>query len=560
MFISFRNKSGISHVKLCKQPCHLAYLSLMLIITSNDIDLNPGPETTIFPCGTCDEPVTWAEKGIMCDTCNQWYHVSCQSMSSRTYNILAEDSAIAWDCLICDCPNYSSVCFDLVLSTSNSFSILSDTSLKSPLPSDCIKPIHASTPERKNQSYRPKPKNIPIKMLTVNFQSIKSKQGQVKNLVESTQPDIVLGTETWIDPTITDIQIFPPNYHIYRNDRNLKGGRVLIAIKNDHLITLVPELQTNCEIEMKDTHQKIKELAANGSSAEELWVIFKTNLNQSVTNHIPHKTAKQKDSLPWLPPSVRKLIKRRDRLYKKHKKSADPSITSKLKETKRMVQRELHRSYWNYSENIVTPKEENNQYSSMKRLLYFSFFACVHHVLSWQLTCPDSSQWKLRARGFCNITKPYYYCLYDANSLHFKDFCRSKEDFHKPGNKYIIRGDIDGEPCERNRYQPFKFKTDGYNECIFEKSVCNEEGQIVQNSGNTTADTSCRCDYTKGYGFVIGPTHKCFCNPTQEDCSCYKKKCNKNEFLNPNTCTESLKYTYVKTQENVSKPVCTSIE
>ncbi|CAC5404305.1 unnamed protein product [Mytilus coruscus] len=86
-------------------------------------------------------------------------------------------------------------------------------------------------------------------MLTVNFQSIKSKQGQVKNLVESTQPDIVLGTETWIDPTITDNQIFPPNYHIlvYRNDRNLKGG-VLTAIKNDHLSTPVPELQTNCEI------------------------------------------------------------------------------------------------------------------------------------------------------------------------------------------------------------------------------------------------------------------------------------------------------------------------
>ncbi|CAG2234422.1 unnamed protein product [Mytilus edulis] len=118
---------------------------------------------------------------------------------------------------------------------------------------------------------------------------------------------------------------------------------------------------------MNDTHQKIKELAANGSSTEELWLIFKTNLNQSVTNHIPHKMAKQKDSLPWLTPSVRKLIKRRDRLYKKHKKSAVPSIKSKLKETKRMVQRELRRSYWNYIENIVTPKEENNQYSSMKR-------------------------------------------------------------------------------------------------------------------------------------------------------------------------------------------------
>lgn len=85
-------------------------------------------------------------------------------------------------------------------------------------------------------------------MLTVNFQSIKSKQGLVKNLVESTKPDIVLGTETWIDSSVKDTQIFPPNYTIYRNDRNMKGGGVLIAINHDHLNTPVPELQTNCEI------------------------------------------------------------------------------------------------------------------------------------------------------------------------------------------------------------------------------------------------------------------------------------------------------------------------
>ncbi|VDI21854.1 Hypothetical predicted protein [Mytilus galloprovincialis] len=118
---------------------------------------------------------------------------------------------------------------------------------------------------------------------------------------------------------------------------------------------------------MNETYQRVKELAANGSSVEELWLLFKSKHNQSVNNHIPHKTAKQKDSLPWLTPNIRKLIHRRDRLYKKKKKSADPKITSKFIETKQMVQRELRRAYWKYIENIVTPKEENNQYSSMKQ-------------------------------------------------------------------------------------------------------------------------------------------------------------------------------------------------
>jgi hypothetical protein len=41
--------------------------------------------------------------------------------------------------------------------------------------------------------------------------------------------------------------------------------------------------------------KKIQELEANGGTVEELWLLFKTRLNQSVIDHIPHKTAKQKD-------------------------------------------------------------------------------------------------------------------------------------------------------------------------------------------------------------------------------------------------------------------------
>ena len=87
------------------------YLIPILIATSNDIQLNPGPSSTTYNCGTCDLPVTWQDKAIMCDTCNQWYHPTCQSIHTKTYKELAENSAIACDSLVCDNPNYSSVYF-----------------------------------------------------------------------------------------------------------------------------------------------------------------------------------------------------------------------------------------------------------------------------------------------------------------------------------------------------------------------------------------------------------------------------------------------------------------
>jgi len=69
----------------------LLYLSMILLLASNDIELNPGPSgltsnTTTYPYGTCDKPVTWDDRVIVCDTCNQWYHTHCQS--SDTHLIL----------------------------------------------------------------------------------------------------------------------------------------------------------------------------------------------------------------------------------------------------------------------------------------------------------------------------------------------------------------------------------------------------------------------------------------------------------------------------------------
>lgn len=79
--------------------------------------------------------------------------------------------------------------------------------------------------------------------------------------------------------------------------------------------------------------------------------------------------------------------------------------------------------------------------------------------------------------------------------------------------------------CSSKRYQPFKFRTDGNSDCAYKKSFCQEEGMIIYNNGSATLDTQCRCDHTKGYAFVSMTRQNCFCIPSQEDCSCYKKAC-----------------------------------
>ena len=58
-------------------------------------------------------------------------------------------------------------------------------------------------------------------ILNINFQSLRKKGNLLEALIESSKPDIILGTETWLDSSIKSSEILPPylNYDIERRDR-----------------------------------------------------------------------------------------------------------------------------------------------------------------------------------------------------------------------------------------------------------------------------------------------------------------------------------------------------
>ena len=110
-----------------------------------------------YLCGTCDQPVTWEQRGVLCETCDQWYHSSCQNISSKTYEVLSDsDLNVSWHCLICNGPNHSSTVHDLfsneISYCSSSIGAIPDFSTLSPDPTrHNLKPVHSSTPVRKQQ-------------------------------------------------------------------------------------------------------------------------------------------------------------------------------------------------------------------------------------------------------------------------------------------------------------------------------------------------------------------------------------------------------------------------
>ena len=235
---------------------HLWYVSLLLLL--HDTETNPGPDnqhTPIDRCGNCNKRVRWGQQAVCCDRCDTWYHINCQQVSEAVYLCL-DSNNISWECLQCGMPNFSSGLFNSsgniplspnIYDTINSPSC--DDSLGEPLATSS--PVQVQSRVRKNNN--PK-RSKPLTLLNVNCQSISPKKGEFQNLVDSTQPDIVIATETWLtdgvhhDGEIGEINRFSHDYKIYRRDRKDGYGGVLVAIKNDIISSRADELETDAEM------------------------------------------------------------------------------------------------------------------------------------------------------------------------------------------------------------------------------------------------------------------------------------------------------------------------
>jgi hypothetical protein len=70
-----------------------------------------------------------------------------------------------------------------------------------------------------------------LRTLTINFQSINNKVPDLHALIDSAQPHVIIGTETWLTKDMHSFEFFLNKYEVYRRDRpNDPHGGVLIAV------------------------------------------------------------------------------------------------------------------------------------------------------------------------------------------------------------------------------------------------------------------------------------------------------------------------------------------
>ena len=82
--------------------------------------------------------------------------------------------------------------------------------------------------------------------LILNCQSLRGKIEAFQSSVDYLQHDCILGTESWLDKSVSTNEIFPLGYKIFRRDRitSTQGGVVFIAVKENYVVSLLHDTVT----------------------------------------------------------------------------------------------------------------------------------------------------------------------------------------------------------------------------------------------------------------------------------------------------------------------------
>ena len=73
------------------------------------------------------------------------------------------------------------------------------------------------------------------------------------------------------------------------------------------------------------------------TNVEELWSKFKHSIAQVVDKYIPHKHTKARQGLPWMNQNIKRLMRKRDRLYKLCKNSFSEANYAEFKSLKHKI-------------------------------------------------------------------------------------------------------------------------------------------------------------------------------------------------------------------------------
>ena len=197
------------------------------LLTSGNISLNPGPSASPPKCSVCSKTIARNHRALSCDGCTKWCHINCGNVKPCDYKNLQCLTTFDWTCprclqipvIIASLPRNESIPTTATATRNNIINLTESQE-------DPFLVLKQSLGDE----------NLKIGHLNIN--GLVNKLCEVQHLLDVVKFDLLGITETHLNSSISDDWIRVSGYNFVRNDRDSRGGGVLIYFKED--LTVYP--------------------------------------------------------------------------------------------------------------------------------------------------------------------------------------------------------------------------------------------------------------------------------------------------------------------------------
>ena len=103
---------------------------------------------------------------------------------------------------------------------------------------------------------------------------------------------------------------------------------------------------------MSDLHAELQ-LDSATTDSQTLWDTFASRLQQGIDKFIPIRKSGARDRFPWINQEIYRLMRKRDKLYRRWSRSGRPDDQKKILDQKHLVRRITDRAYEKYLKDIL---------------------------------------------------------------------------------------------------------------------------------------------------------------------------------------------------------------
>ena len=112
---------------------------------------------------------------------------------------------------------------------------------------------------------------------------------------------------------------------------------------------------------VKDDMRKLLNELQGDQSVEDLWNLFTSKLLSSIKKNIPSKMMSERWNIPWMTNSVRRMIRKKQRLYNKAKRTRREEDWKIFKSLRNAIKAELTKAHNDYVLGLLDIKESNDE-------------------------------------------------------------------------------------------------------------------------------------------------------------------------------------------------------